>query len=260
MARLAALLYGVLVYVFFLATFLYAIGFTGNWFVPVSIDSRGGAFSLVSLLIDSLLLGVFAIQHSVMARPAFKRTWTRLVPAVVERSTYVLLASACLDLLYWQWRPMTEVIWDVQGTVWGSILLGLCGLGWLIVLVSTFLVSHFDLFGLRQVWLHARGLPYTPIGFKEVSVYRQVRHPIYLGFLIAFWATPTMTAGHLLFAIATTGYVLIGIQLEERDLIHAFGSAYRQYRQHTPMLIPFMRLQRAKPVVREPEATPGAEP
>lgn len=251
MAKVAAVIYGFVVYVIFFGTFLYAIAFIGNFLVPKTIDSGAGAFSVPSLIIDAVLLGIFAIQHSVMARQGFKRVWTKLVPRPIERSTYVLFASLCLLLLYWQWRPMTNVVWSVQNSAGIIVLDALFAIGWLILLISTYLVSHTDLFGLRQVSLFASGKPYTHIGFKDPAFYKHVRHPIYLGFLIAFWAAPTMTVGHLVFSIATTGYILLAIQFEERDLVTYFGDAYRQYRQRTPMILPFTKRRPAASADRE---------
>ena len=238
MGKLVAFAYGAVAYVVFFGTFLYAIGFVGNIGVPKGIDDGGASPLSAALLINVALLSLFAIQHSVMARPAFKQWWTRFVPQTVERSTYVLLASLILLLLFWQWRPLPGVVWDLAGGGVGMVLLGLFGLGWLIVLLSTFMIGHFELFGLSRVFLHLRGEAESAASFKTPGFYKYVRHPIMLGFLIAFWATPTMTYGHLLFAGVTTAYILIALQLEERDLIDFFGDKYREYKRDVSLLVP----------------------
>ncbi len=233
-----AALYGLACYACFLGSFLYAIGFVGDFAVPKTIDSNAGAAWPEALLIDLLLLGLFAIQHSVMARPGFKAVWTRIVPRAVERSTYVLFSSLLLILLMWKWQAIPAVVWDVSAPLPKAILLALCAVGWLIVLLSTFMINHFDLFGLRQVYLRMRGLDYAPLHFTQRALYKFVRHPIMLGFVIAFWAAPHMSAGHLVFAIMTTGYILAGIFLEERDLMKFHGTEYGAYRARVPMLFP----------------------
>ena len=253
MGRLLALLYGVLCYLVFLATFLYAIGFVGGVFVPLSLDSDPSAPFAESLLIDVALLGIFAMQHSVMARPAFKRWWTRFVPRSIERSTYVLFSSLALILLFWQWRPLGGVVWEVDGPMARDMLWTLFALGWVIVLVGTFLISHVDLFGLRQVWLNWRRAPYAPPGFVAPLFYRLVRHPIMLGFIVAFWAAPRMTFAHLVFTIATTAYILVALQFEEHDLATSIGEPYRDYQRRVRMLVPLPR-KTAEPALSQMHA------
>ena len=253
MNRYLTIGYGAVCYVVFLAAFLYAIGFVGNLFVPRSVDHGVGASIGEAVVVNVLLLGVFAVQHSVMARPAFKRWWTQLVPKTIERSTYVLFSSLVLFLMFWQWRTMPAIIWDVAWTPGRIVLWVLFAAGWVTVLLSTFMISHFDLFGLRQVYLAWRGTPYTDLEFRTSLLYRVVRHPLMLGFIVAFWAAPTMTAGHLLFAVATTGYILIAIQLEEHDLNAMLGERYRDYRGRVPMLIPSLHR-------RSDHAAPGTTP
>lgn len=233
--------YGCVCYAIFLATFLYAYGFVGNVLTPTSLDAKpapGGEGWLLAAAVNLGLLALFAVQHSVMARPWFKAWWTRLVPVAAERSTYVLFSSVALIALFALWRPIGGVVWDAQhpAAVWG--LRALMTLGWLLVLVSTFLIDHFDLFGLRQVWLYLRGKPYTPLRFRTPGPYARVRHPLYVGWLIGFWATPTMTAAHLLFAAVTTAYILAAIRWEERDLLEIHGRDYAEYRARVPMLVP----------------------
>lgn len=249
MRKIAPLLYGLTAYLLFLGAFLYAVVFVGNMPVAKTIDGGDAGPLLPAFIIDTLLLAIFAVQHSVMARPAFKHWWTRLVPPSVERSTYVLFASLALLLLFWQWRPLPQPVWSVRDGVGADVVGAVYWFGWGLVLLSTFLINHFELFGLRQVFARLRGRALPAPEFKVPFLYKRVRHPIYLGFLLAFWAAPIMTVGHLLFAIGTTAYILIGIALEERDLIALFGDQYRQYRQRVPMLIPWKS--------RKPSAEPA---
>ncbi|HWG45917.1 MAG TPA: isoprenylcysteine carboxylmethyltransferase family protein [Gemmataceae bacterium] len=246
--RLFAVVYGGVGYLIFLATFLYAIGFIGNLVVPKSIDTGSQVSSVETVTVDLFLLGLFAVQHSIMARPGFKRWWTRRIPPHVERSTYVLASSLLLALLFWQWRPMPGRLWEVQQSAAVAALWVLFGVGWVIALISTFSIDHFDLFGLRQVYLYVIGQPYLPSPFRTPILYRIVRHPIMLGFLIAFWATPVMTWGHLLFAVVTTAYIVLGICFEERDLRRAYGGIYEEYRQQVPILVPWV----GRPTRRSP--------
>lgn len=240
MGRLLAFVYGIFCYLVFLATFVYAIGFVGGFGVPKSLDSDPTSPFGVALLIDAILLGVFAVQHSVMARPAFKRWWTRFVPAVIERSTYVLFSSLALALLFWQWQPLGGTVWQVENQP-RRILWVLFALGWLDVLVCTFLIDHFELFGLRQVYANLKGRPTPPVRFVEPWLYKYVRHPMMIGFLVAFWVTPHMTFAHLVFAIATTAYILIALQFEEHDLAASIGEPYRDYQRRVRMLVPLPR-------------------
>jgi methanethiol S-methyltransferase len=241
MKRYLTLGYGAAAYLLFLAAFLYLVGFVGNFAVPRTVDRGLAAPIAEAVLINAALLGVFAIQHSVMARPAFKRWWARFVPSSIERSTYVLLSNVVLGLLYWQWRTMPTVIWDVRVPAARAVLWALFWLGWAIALLATFLINHFDLFGLRQVYLASRQEPYTNLEFRVRLLYRLVRHPLMLGFVIAFWAAPTMTAGRLLFSTGMTIYILIATQLEERDLVASLGNQYRDYRREVSMLLPVPR-------------------
>ena len=239
--RVLIFAYGVTCYAIFFATFLYALGFIGNFAVPATLDGVPTMPIGRALTIDLALLGVFALQHSIMARPFFKRWLTRFIPESAERSTYVLFSSLALIVMFVFWQPLGGIAWDVQDPAARAVLYALFGFGWLLVLVSTFLINHFDLFGLRQVSLQLLGRPYRPLKFGTPGPYKLIRHPLYLGWLFAFWATPTMTGTHLLFAFVTTAYILVAIQLEERDLVAALGEDYRQYRERVPMIIPWFR-------------------
>ena len=240
MKRLLVFAYGVIAYAIFFVTYLYAAGFIGNLIVPKSLDSTPTAPLGMALLINLGLLSLFAVQHSVMARPWFKRGLVRLIPEAAERSTYVLASSVALILLFWLWSPLGGTVWDVQNPTGRTMLYGLFAFGFLLVLYTTFLINHFDLFGLRQVWLYLRGREYTSLNFVTPGPYRLVRHPLYVGWLFAFWATPTMTLTHLLFAVVTTAYILVAIRFEERDLIDSHPE-YADYRRRVPMMVPMPR-------------------
>lgn len=251
--RITTFVYGSLSYALFLVTFLYAIGFLGNFAVPKSIDGAVETPLGMALLVNLGLLTVFALQHSVMARPAFKRWWTQFVPEPAERSTYVLFSSVAMLLMFWLWQPMGGLVWNVEHPTGRAVLYGLFAGGWLTVLVTTFLINHFDLFGMRQVWLYLRGQEYTSLKFATPGPYKHVRHPLYVGWLMAFWATPTMTVAHLVFALTTTAYILVAIQFEERDLVDFHGADYADYRRRVPMLIP--RLFGSRPAQEEAVST-----
>lgn len=242
MGRLLALIYGVVSYAFFFGVFLYAIGFTGNMLVPRSIDAGGpvsaGGVGIMAVIINLALLSVFALQHSIMARPEFKKVWTKIIPKPIERSTYVLLASAALALIFWQWRPMTASVWDLSGSAGGAVLMSTFWFGWLFVLASTFQFDHFELFGLSQVWSNFKEKDYGDLKFRVPLFYQFIRHPIMLGFIIAFWSAPVMSVGHLLFAAVTTSYIWIALYMEERDLKQAFGKEYTDYTARVGKLVP----------------------
>lgn len=246
MKKSLSLLYAVIVYVLFLFTILYAIGFVGNVVVPKTIDGPANGSLLASIFIDAALLLLFTLQHSIMARPSFKSWWTRIIPSHLERSTYVLLASVCLLLCMWCWQPIGGVLWATENQALKYILMLVYMVGWAVVFASTFLINHFDLFGLRQAWLHFKGRRYIPLPFRSPLFYRLVRHPLYFGFLVAFWATPVMTLAHFLFAVLTTGYIFTAVQFEERDLLDAFGDRYRSYKKAVPMIVPFPKKRTGK--------------
>ena len=247
--RALALAYGVGSYAVFLGVFLYAIGFLANAWTPTTIDGAQRLGTWAALGIDLALLGLFAVQHSVMARPSFKRWWTRLVPQPVKRSTYVLVSSLVLALLFWQWQPVGGTVWELTAAWSRTAVIALYAAGWATVLIATCLIDHFDLFGLRQTLLYARGRPYTHLAFRTPGPYRIVRHPLYVGWLMVFWAAPTMSVSRLVFALATTAYILIAIRLEERNLLDVHP-AYRTYREQVPMLVPRLRRPRRTDAAR----------
>ena len=253
MKQTLVLLFGALAYATFFATFLYQIGFVGNLVVPKAIDEGTVGPLVKAAVVNIVLLSLFAIQHTIMARLAFKKWWTKIVPESIERSIYVLLASLLLLLMNWQWLPMPELVWHVEGSTGRAIVYAVFFAGWGLVLYATFLINHFDLFGLRQVWLYFKGVAYTDVEFKETVLYSWLRHPIMLGFIIAFWVTPDMTQGHLLFAAVTTAYILVGIQIEERTLLAIHGDDYRNYRERVSMIIPMP--PKPKSIAQKPAST-----
>jgi len=241
MGKIISFLYGMVSHVLFLLVFMYMVGFLGNFIVPKSIDSGPvGPFGL-ALIVNILLIALFGIQHSVMARPGFKQWWTATVPKHIERSTYVMISNLLVIVLMWQWQPMVGVVWRVENPVGALILWSLFGIGWVSIVITSFMINHFDLFGTRQVYLHLRGREYTPLEFKTRGFYNYTRHPLMVGWIIAFWSTPDMTVGHLVFTIGTTVYILIAIQIEERDLVKFHGEAYESYRLRVSMLVPFKK-------------------
>jgi len=245
-SRLAILAFGLIAYIAFFGTILYSIGFVGDFIVPKSINSGTPGPLIPSLLINGSLLVVFVVQHTIMARSRFKLWFTKFVPNAMERSTFVLLSSVILMATYWLWQPLPEMVWSVNNPITSNGLWVLFGLGWVLVFASTFMLSHFDLFGLRQITMNAAGKTYRPIEFRLVWLYKIVRHPLMLGFIVAFWATPQMSIGHLFFAIMTTGYIIFGTWIEERDLVSAFGESYIEYRQRVRGLIPLPKFHSTK--------------
>ena len=248
MSKMMSFVYGSVAYTLFLGCLVYAIGFLGDFAVPKSIDSGPVAPLPETLIVNTLLLSLFALQHTGMARKGFKKAWTKVVPEQVERSTYVLFSTLSLLLLYWQWRPMPQVVWSMESTVGQGMMWTLFGAGWIIVLLATMMIHHFDLFWMRQVYMHAKGMPYKDLGFRTPGFYRYMRHPIQVGFMIAFWATPVMTAGHLMFAVVTAAYIVIAVTMfEEPDLTREFGERYRNYMRQVPGFIPMGRYRETKP-------------
>lgn len=256
MTRKLFFAYGVFAHGLFLFTYAWMACFVGNFLVPTAIDGPASGSIGVALVIDGLLLVLFAVQHSVMARPSFKRQWTRIIPRPIERSTYVLISCALVWLLMWQWRPIGVVIWDMQAPALRVLMYALFAVGWLLVPVVSFMTGHFDLFGTRQVWMYLKGRDYRPLNFRAPMLYSHVRHPMYIGWAIAFWATPTMTLAHLVFAVALTGYMLAAIPLEERNLVEHLGRDYAEYRRRVPMLLPRLRRWTRRPAEAEHDAAP----